>query len=595
MSTGTPETSIIIRAFNEERFLPILLKAIHRQDYQDFEIILVDSGSYDRTAYIARDHGARVLDIESHDFTFGYSLNAGIKTARGRFTAIVSAHTEPTDNQWLGKLVNPLREPEVAMVYGRQHGSPLSRFSETLDFRRLYGGGQERRRLSPPNFFANNANSAVRDDLWEKHPFNEALPGLEDIEWAKYWMERGFHVVYEPGAAIYHIHQESWRQIYRRYYREALAARNIGIRGSRDVPMELLREIKHLGGDLIEAIRSHCLMSRVQEILLFRAHKSVGTSLGLLNGQKIIDPAKRDAIYFDRRCRAVMIHEPNRVSMEEIEIPGIKPGEVLVEVAYEGICDTDLEIFTGTLGYYKNGLADYPIIPGHEFSGWVARVGMNVRDFQRGDPVVVECIQGCGSCEHCLKSNWIACDNRREMGVIGRNGGYCEYVVAPARFVHKIPVYLDMKRAALCEPTAVVLKGLKRIGWALSGAVTKPRCAVVGVGPIGHLCAQVLAFRGFEVSAFDRNPKRLSYFDESTIGTATDLNELTQFDVIIEATGNPQALLSMLKHSKAGTTLLLLGLGCRGFRGKQPCGIQRSAGIAESFASGSPPPAHRSL
>ena len=553
-----PETSIIIRTFNEEVFLPALLKGIQRQHYRDFEIVVVDSGSYDRSTYIAAKHGAQVLEIDSRDFTFGYSLNTGIRAAQGRFIAIVSAHTEPLNSDWLGQLVEPLRQEQVAMVYGRQCGTQLSKFSETLDLRRTFSS--EPSVLVPPNFFANNANSAVKKELWEQHPFDETLPGLEDIEWAKYWMEQGFQVEYEPDAAIYHIHQETWRQIYRRYYREAAAAHNIGIKGWRDILPGLAREVRYLVEDMLQAGRTSCLAERAREILFFRAYKGLGTAAGLFDGRVMTDSGKREAMYFDRMCKAVVVHGPNRTSFEEIDIPAIKPGEVLIEVAYEGVCGTDLEIMNGTLGYYKRGLAHYPIIPGHEFSGWVARAGANAPNFRQGDPVVVECIQGCGNCEYCLRSNAIACEQRAEMGVIGRNGGYCEYVVVSGRFVHKIPPGLDMKRAALCEPTAVVLKGLKRVGWLLNGAETKPECAVVGTGPIGHLCAQVLTLRGYAVTAFDQSPERLAYFNGSTIETADTLDTLHQFDLVIEATGDPDALHGILEHSRPGATLLLLGL-----------------------------------
>jgi 2-desacetyl-2-hydroxyethyl bacteriochlorophyllide A dehydrogenase len=560
MVTDAHETSIVIRTFNEERFLPALLKAIQDQHYQDYEIIVVDSGSYDRTPHIAIESGARILQIDSRDFTFGYSLNTGIKAARGRFIAIVSAHTEPTNKDWLSKLVGPLQQSTVAMVYGCQLGTPLSKFSETLDFSRTFGS--ERLVQSPPNFFANNANSAVPKELWEQHPFNEILPGLEDIDWTKFWMEQGFQVIYEPEAAVYHIHQETWSQVQRRYHREAVAARKIGIKSRRHVFTELVREVKYLASDLIEAMRVGGLAERAQEILLFRTHKTIGTTLGLMNGKTLAEPDKRDAMYFDRTCRAVVIHGPNKASLKEIEIPKFKPSEVLIEVAYQGVCATDLEILSGTLGYYKNGLANYPIIPGHEFSGWVARVGANVQHLGPGDPVVVECIQSCGICEHCLRENWIACKQRQEIGVIGRNGGYSEYTVAPARFVHKVPPNLDMKKAALCEPTAVVLKGLKRVEWALTNAKAKPCCAVAGVGPIGYLCAQILAGLGYEVTAFERDPKRLTYLKGSPIKTETseNLHKLHQFDLIVEATGHPDVLHSLLEHSRAGVTLLLLGL-----------------------------------
>ena len=77
-----PETSIVIRTFNEERYLPALLDAIGNQRYQDFEVINVDSGSYDRTTEIARKRGARLLRITPENFTFGYSLNVGVEAAQ---------------------------------------------------------------------------------------------------------------------------------------------------------------------------------------------------------------------------------------------------------------------------------------------------------------------------------------------------------------------------------------------------------------------------------------------------------------------------------------------------------------------------------
>lgn len=556
--TASPETSVIIRAFNEERLFPALLAALDGQRYRDFEAVVVDSGSYDRTPHLAREWGARVVAIDSRDFTFGHSLNVGIAAARGRFLAIVSAHAEPVDDAWLGSLIEPLRRPRVAMVYGRQLGGAVSNFGESRDFRRAYG--EESYVLTPPNVFANNANSAVRRDLWEQHAFDEALTGLEDVEWAKHWMARDFEIVYEARAAVYHIHEATWPQVRRRYYREAIAARTIGLRRPGDVVSELAREARYLGADLVAAARAGKLRRATREIVLFRAHKSLGTAYGLLERAAAAAPEQRDAMYFDRQAKAVVVRGPHRASLETVRIPEIKPSEILVGVAYEGVCGTDLEILDGTLGYYRSGVAHYPIVPGHEFSGWVARVGANVRGFRPGDAVVVECIQSCGACDRCLAGNGLACGARAELGVIGRNGGYSDYVAAPARFAHLIPAGLDMRKAALCEPTAVVLKGLRRVEWALAVDGKRPRCAVVGAGPIGHLCARILVARGYEVTAFDRDPARLADFAGSPIETARDFADLARFDVVVEATGDPDALHGLLEHSGVGATLLLLGL-----------------------------------
>ena len=561
-----PEISIVIRTFNEEKFLPVLLDALSRQAEQDFETIVVDSGSLDGTRDIAAEKADRLLRIQSQDFTFGHSLNVGIRSAKGCYIAIVSAHTLPVDDQWLARLIAPLQAGQTAMVYGRQLGGESSKFGEIRDMQRTFGSRQIV--LQPPRFFANNANSAIRKDLWEKHPFDESLPGLEDIEWAKYWMERGHQVIYEPQAALYHIHEESWRQVRRRYYREAIAARWIGIKSLKHAFMTPAIEVLRTFLDLVYQLSpgskrsedSGKYLDAAREIILFRINKTIGTVKGLRDGSVVENPAAREHIFFDRTCKAVVIHGPGKASLDEVEVPEVKPGDVMIRVAYESICATDLEIFDGTLGYYKNGLAQYPIVPGHEFSGRVVASGPNISHLQDGDAVVVECIQGCGTCPECKRDNWIACQSRTELGVIGRNGGYAEFVVVPGRFVHRLPADFDLRQASLCEPLAVVLKGLRRLERALPEDSETKRCAVIGAGPLGNLCAQALAFKGHRVTVFDRNPVRRGYFAASKIDVSDDLTQLHGFEVLVEVTGDPDALDNILHESPTGATILLLGL-----------------------------------
>jgi len=553
-----PETSIIIRTYNEEKYLPALFDGLAAQTYRDFETVVVDSGSFDLTREIARQQADQLVRIKSDDFTFGYSLNVGIQHSKGQFIVIISAHTTPTGADWLSCLIAPLRDEQTAMVYGKQIGCSNSKFSEFLDFQRTFG--TEREVLTPPNFFANNANSAVRRELWEQHPFDETLPGLEDIEWARYWMERGYRVLYEPLACIYHIHAESWAQVRHRYYREGLAARWIGLRSRRDIPYEVLRETRYFFGDIVHALQQRRLREKGFEIARFRFQKLAGTVSGIWDGAMMENPMMRRKLLFDRPYKAVVMHGPGHASLDEIEPPSLKPGEVLVRVAYEAVCATDLEILDGELGYYKTGLAKYPIVPGHEFSGTIAAMGTRVTELHEGDRVVVECIQGCGECPACQKGNWIGCVDRREVGVIGRDGGYAEYMITPARFVHRLPDSITLKEACLCEPLAVVLKGLRRLERAW-GPSNEPRaCAVIGGGPIGHLAARILSQRGHQVTVFDRNARRLEYFRGSDIRTDQDLYDLGAFDAIVEATGDPDALDAILHNSAAGSTILLLGL-----------------------------------
>lgn len=563
---AAPEVSIVIRTYNEEKHLPGLLENLRRQSYRDFEIIVVDSGSVDKTRDIASRTADKLIRIDRHNFTFGYSLNAGIRSAAGEFAAIVSAHTLPADENWLAALLQPLRDDRTAMVFGRQMGGMTSKFSEVQDLKRSFS--LQRRILNPPGYIGNNANSAIRKKLWAQYPFDETLPGLEDIGWAKYWLEHGYQVVYEPAAALYHLHEENWQQISRRYYREAVAAKWIGLKGKRHIVLDPAREVSYLFADLGAALLGSAapatekppFLDRCIEIVKFRTSKSVGTVKGLLDGATLQNQATRETIYFDRPCKAVVIRAPGEAGLEEIEIPKVNPGEVLIRVAYEGICGTDLEILNGTLGYYKEGLAKYPIVPGHEFSGQIVNAGSAVLHLKEGDRVVVECIQSCGHCEECRRSNAIGCPDRTELGVIGRNGGYAEYVVVPGQFVHRLPAGFDMRMAALCEPLAVVLKGFKRLSRGWPTDQKQKKCAVIGAGAIGHLFARVLAYHGHAVTVFDRNAARLACFDRSSIGCSGDLDQLNHFDILIEATGHQEVLETVLRASPAGASILLLGL-----------------------------------
>jgi threonine dehydrogenase-like Zn-dependent dehydrogenase/glycosyltransferase involved in cell wall biosynthesis len=553
-----PEVSVIIRTYNEERRLPLLFDGLAEQTHRAFETVVVDSGSFDRTIEIATDRADHLVQIKSADFTFGHSLNEGIRQASGRFVAIVSAHTVPLTPAWLEALIAPLRDEQVAMVYGLQRGSdPESKFGELMDFVRTFG--TESLVLRPPFFFANNANAAVQRRLWERQPFDETLPGLEDSAWAKHWMSQGYRVVYEPAAGICHVHEETWPQVRRRYYREGQAARWIGLRRRRDLPKDTIREVCALGEDLWAATHRGVLLERAPEILRFRYEKTVGTIAGVWSGALMENPTTRHEVLFGTSHRAVVIHGAGRASIDDVPTPSLRPSEVLVRVAYVGVCVTDLEILDGELGYYKKGEASYPIVPGHEFSGTVAGIGARVTHLKPGDRVVVECIQGCGDCAACRGGNSIACVERREVGVIGRDGAYQEYMMTPARFAHRLPDTLSSLSACLCEPTAVVLKGLRR----LQGVLVDERpsaVAVVGGGPIGHLAARILQARGHCVTLFERCDTRRECLHGSGVAVEAEFSSLSPFDVVIEATGDADVLETILDRTTPGSTLLLLGL-----------------------------------
>lgn len=560
------KTSIVVRAFNEAKHLPALFDGIDAQNYRDFEIILVDSGSYDRTREIAEARGARLVRIDSHDFTFGYSLNIGIEAAKGDYIVIVSAHTVPVDSQWLERLIAPLRDDDVVMSYGRQIGVAESKFSEANDFDRFFGAFA--REDTARNIKANNANSAIRKAQWREKKFHPLLPGLEDADWAAHWLRRDRRVVYVPDATIRHIHEETWPQIRRRFYREAVAARRMGLLGRRHIPREVSRDIRRTLKDLALCFRPAGnpvaqrlnTARRLADVLMYRVSKATGMIRGLTDRNPLASRESQEAVFFNRLNRAVVIQGPGQARLEQRDLPALRPGEVLIRVDHVAVCATDLEILDGSLGYYKNGMASFPIVPGHEFSGHVAAMGSNVDTLVEGDPVVVECIQSCGVCGECRAGNPIGCDERTELGVMRRDGAYAEYITAPSRFTHRFPDDLSPAKASLAEPVAVILKGLGRIEPFLAARAAPLKYAVLGAGPLGHICAKILANRGHSVTAFDRNRERLEYFADTGIATSQSLEGLSGFDAIIEITGDPDVLDRALHASRANVVILLLGL-----------------------------------
>ena len=210
--------------------------------------------------------------------------------------------------------------------------------------------------------------------------------------------------------------------MHHRYLREHGAAERFGVRGGGDVPAEAGRELGRFVLDLGAAATRGLLRERAGEIGRFRWQKARGTLAGLLSDAGAENDQRRQALLFDRDYQAVVVRGPHEASLERLPFPPLAPRDVLVRVAFVGVCGTDLEILEGTLGYFKTGLSTYPITPGHEFSGTIARVGAKVDGIEPGQPVVVECIQSCMECDDCRKGNFIACADRREVGVMRRDG-----------------------------------------------------------------------------------------------------------------------------------------------------------------------------
>lgn len=247
------------------------------QTVKNPQIIVVDSGSTDETLQIVSGYPALVVSIEPSEFSFGRSLNRGCRAATGDVIAIVSAHCYPVYADWLERLTRHFEDPKVALVFGRQHGDDVTKYSEHQIFQKWFPDNSN---LDQKHPFCNNANAAVRRSCWEVLPYDEELTGLEDIDWARRALARGYRLVYDAHAEIVHVHEETWRQVYNRYRREAIALHRIFPR-ERFSFWDLCRLLTgNVANDYYHAWHDRVLWRHLLAIPIFRFMQLAGTYQG---------------------------------------------------------------------------------------------------------------------------------------------------------------------------------------------------------------------------------------------------------------------------------------------------------------------------
>lgn len=291
-----PACSVIIRSFNEEKHIARLLSGIMEQTVKDVEIVLVDSGSTDATVSIASRYPVKIVSITPEEFTFGRSLNIGCRAASGEYLVLASAHVYPVYADWLERMIEPFQNPKVALTYGQQRGNTTTKFSEHQHFAKMYPDVSNLKQTTP---LCNNANAAIRRSLWEQHPYNEELPGLEDLDWATWAVSKGYWLSYVAEATIIHVHDETPQQVFNRYRREAIALNWI----QPEQHFSLLDFVRlffsNVFSDLWHALHQGAFWKVWREILWFRWMQFWGTYQGF----RYVGPLTREmkrAFYYPR-------------------------------------------------------------------------------------------------------------------------------------------------------------------------------------------------------------------------------------------------------------------------------------------------------
>ena len=254
------------------------------------------------------------------------------------------------------------------------------------------------------------------------------------------------------------------------------------------------------------------------------------------------------------------------MALEERPLPTPKEDEVLIRVAYGGICGTDIHIMHDQFAYYP------PVILGHEFSGEIVSVGSRVTGFAEGDLVVGEPHNlACGKCYLCRNGHIQNCKDKRSIGW-GIDGCFAGYLCMPEKLLHKIPDGLSLRAAAMAEPCAIVAHQLLERARITPGDYV----VIMGVGPIALIAAQMARIAGAgrivlcgctsdesyrlpiarELACFDRfiNVERedvLAIVEEET-GVGADL--------VVEASGARSAIVTSIRALKKRGLLCAIGM-----------------------------------
>jgi len=230
-------------------------------------------------------------------------------------------------------------------------------------------------------------------------------------------------------------------------------------------------------------------------------------------------------------------------------------GWITIRVNASGICGTDLHIF---LGEY---LGDYPIIPGHEFSGDVVAIGNKVDKFQIGDRVAIEPNLSCGICDACLHNRQHFCEDWQGIGVT-MSGGMATHVMVPQQAAFTIGD-LSFEEAAFMEPLSCVIHGVGLIGSALGAHIL-----LIGAGPIGMLLLRTLKNIGtVKLDIVEKNKSRRNFAAAERTGQVfSDFSQLKKehYDIVVDATGVISVLEQCISYARPAGKILFFGVPPKG-------------------------------
>ena len=253
--------------------------------------------------------------------------------------------------------------------------------------------------------------------------------------------------------------------------------------------------------------------------------------------------------------KAVVIEAPNDLQVKKIDDPSPKEGEVVVKVDACGICGTDIHVLRGEFAPTQ-----YPIVPGHEFSGEVVALGAGVGNLKAGDFVAVDPSLFDGTCRQCRAGHFNLCEHWNAIGVGSANGACAEFVAVPSANAFRLPRDIPGPWGALVEPLSCAVHGLDMID-----AQVASQYLIYGAGTMGLLLAQLIRHSGASgIDMVETNPKRHELAKRLAADriavSADELDRPQGWDVVIDATGAVPAIEDGLRRVARGGTFLMFGV-----------------------------------
>jgi len=252
--------------------------------------------------------------------------------------------------------------------------------------------------------------------------------------------------------------------------------------------------------------------------------------------------------------------EPTKIVVEEADIPEPGPGEIQVKVAVCGICGSDVHAFRG-----KHPFVSPPIVPGHEFSGSVSKLGEGVKGFSEGERIVVEPSLTCGTCWNCRNGLYNICTNLKVLGCQAP-GAFAQYISVPADKVYKLPEDMDFDDGALVEPSAVGVHAVRKSQISLGD-----RVVVLGAGIIGLSIVQAAKIAGAgEIIVAGHHEGRLKVARELGADVTFVAGDTVQFvrdrygpdgiDIVYEAVGVGTTINQAIDIVRKGAKVIVVGV-----------------------------------